>query len=88
MRKLFVLDSARRQKGDLPEADGEGATSAGGGLAARVGGRRNLVVALGLAVVLAAGGAWRVWFAAPDAAPVTASAPVPEHQRSGQLANP
>lgn len=59
---------------------------------ARAPSRRAFVVtvlaALALLGLIAAWAVWRTWFAPDDPAAAAASAPVPEHQRSGQLANP
>lgn len=84
MRKQYVLDVVRRRG----RVQGAG-DAADGGPRAAGGGRRGLVLALlAGAGVLAAGLAWHTWIEPAATAPSEAAAPVPEHQRSGPLANP
>jgi hypothetical protein len=86
VRKHFVIDPARRRARAL---DGEAGPAEGAAQAA-AGARRRALVLLAALVAVSAGAfaVWRFWLAPPVAPVAAPAAVVPEHQRSGPLANP
>jgi len=83
VRKRYVLDSLRRQA--QARADARALAGEEAGSARR---RRAVLVLVALGVMAAAFAGWRAWFMTPEATVAAPGAPVPEHQRTGPLANP